>query len=282
MPDLDLTFRIAGLGVRVASAIPACAAAVADLTRLYAAASCAKADLCFDIGGSTGGIVLACNGRKLWKSHAAGEITAAFELHLYREIVAALAPRLLSLHAAAVADRGRVVLFAGPSGSGKSSLCARALLAGCAYLSDEFALVDGRGRIHPFPRPLQWDEATHPALPDERLQQAGFAASAYCFPDANGQSQTSRLWLPPRVRRRPAAIGAVVFPTYTPDLAQPDMRALARDAGLGALAKLLHHELPPADGLARMYRRIPPHTPFFTLRFADVHTAWRRLRTGLT
>lgn len=59
------------------------------------------------------------------------------------------------LHAGAVALDGRALLLPGRSGAGKSSLVAALLEAGASYLSDEYAPLDRRGRVHPCPLPLQ-------------------------------------------------------------------------------------------------------------------------------
>lgn len=48
----------------------------------------------------------------------------------------------VAVHSAAIAMRGRVLLVPGPTGVGKSSLCAAAAEAGATVLSDEYALVD--------------------------------------------------------------------------------------------------------------------------------------------
>jgi hypothetical protein len=61
---------------------------------------------------------------------------------------------LLVVHAGAVEWRGVGILVPGRSHSGKSSLTAALLEAGASYLSDEFAPIDGDGKVHPYPRHL--------------------------------------------------------------------------------------------------------------------------------
>jgi hypothetical protein len=53
-----------------------------------------------------------------------------------------------------VAWRGRAIVIPGRSFSGKSSLVAALVRAGATYYSDEYAVFDARGRVHPFPAPL--------------------------------------------------------------------------------------------------------------------------------
>jgi len=69
--------------------------------------------------------------------------------------VAALTDQAVFVHAGVVAWRGRALILPGPSNSGKSSLVASLIAAGATYYSDEYAVIDLEGRIHPFPRQLR-------------------------------------------------------------------------------------------------------------------------------
>lgn len=61
----------------------------------------------------------------------------------------------VTLHAAAVARDGELVLLAGESGAGKTTLTLALLDAGWTYLSDDLAPVSiDTGLVHPFPKPL--------------------------------------------------------------------------------------------------------------------------------
>jgi hypothetical protein len=77
-----------------------------------------------------------------------------------RQSVAAGAERLTFVHAGVVGWRGRAIVIPGRSRSGKTTLVAELLKAGALYLSDEFAVLDGRGRVHPFAKPLSIRGAT--------------------------------------------------------------------------------------------------------------------------
>jgi hypothetical protein len=61
---------------------------------------------------------------------------------------------LRAVHAGAVLVEGRALLLPGSTHAGKSSLVAELLRRGASCFSDEYALIDGSGRIHPYPRPL--------------------------------------------------------------------------------------------------------------------------------
>jgi len=71
-----------------------------------------------------------------------------------RLVVAALAQRRLFVHAAALGWRDRAILVPGRSHSGKSTLTEALVRAGATYYSDEYAVLDASGRVHPFAAPL--------------------------------------------------------------------------------------------------------------------------------
>jgi hypothetical protein len=77
----------------------------------------------------------------------------AFESDL-RLYVAERARHRVFVHAGVVAWRGRAIVIPGRSFSGKSSLVAALVRAGATYYSDEYAVFDARGRVHPFPAAL--------------------------------------------------------------------------------------------------------------------------------
>lgn len=71
-----------------------------------------------------------------------------------RSIVAVHAPGLVFIHAGAVAIDGRVLVLPGRSMTGKTTLVAALVEAGATYLSDEYAVFDAHGDVHPYPRRL--------------------------------------------------------------------------------------------------------------------------------
>lgn len=68
--------------------------------------------------------------------------------------VAEHADRRVFVHAGVVAWRGRGILIPGRSFSGKSTLVAAFVRAGARYYSDEYAVLDPLGRVHPYPKPI--------------------------------------------------------------------------------------------------------------------------------
>jgi hypothetical protein len=71
-----------------------------------------------------------------------------------RQYVAASAAHRTFVHAGVVGWRGRAILVPGRSRSGKTTLVAELVKAGATYYSDEFAVLDRRGRVHPFAKSL--------------------------------------------------------------------------------------------------------------------------------
>jgi hypothetical protein len=98
-------------------------------------------------------LALGCAGRDLCSSTSLREVLGALEWQLSL-FIAQRAPDRIFVHAGAVEWRGRALLVPGRSFSGKSTLVAALVRAGCGYLSDEYAILDSRGSCHPHPRRL--------------------------------------------------------------------------------------------------------------------------------
>jgi hypothetical protein len=91
------------------------------------------------------------------------------DVNLY---VAENAPRRCFVHAGAVGWKGRAIVIPGPSFTGKTTLVREFLLAGATYYSDEFAVLDRRGLVHPFAAPLSVrgpDPAKHEMRPADQF-----------------------------------------------------------------------------------------------------------------
>jgi len=69
-------------------------------------------------------------------------------------VVAERAPDHLFVHAGVVGWGGRAIVMPGASFAGKTTLVQAWLEAGATYYSDEFAVLDRAGKVHPFARPL--------------------------------------------------------------------------------------------------------------------------------
>lgn len=74
-----------------------------------------------------------------------------------RAALAARSSSHLLFHASAVADSGgRVLVFIGRSGMGKSTLARTLADAGWRYVTDEAVAIDAEGTVLPFPKPLSF------------------------------------------------------------------------------------------------------------------------------
>ncbi len=76
--------------------------------------------------------------------------------------VAEHARRAVFVHAGCVAAGGSAILIPGYSFSGKTTLTAALVRAGALYYSDEYAVIDHRGLVRPYPRPLSTRTGTAP------------------------------------------------------------------------------------------------------------------------
>jgi len=89
-----------------------------------------------------------------------------------RLFVAELAHDRVFVHAGVVGWQGQGIVIPGRSFSGKSTLVAELLRAGATYYSDEYAVFDKRGRVHPFLKDLEIRAA-------DDWKQTRFAAASF-------------------------------------------------------------------------------------------------------
>jgi hypothetical protein len=151
--------------------------------------------------------------------------------------LATSAPRHTFVHAGAVGWRNRAVLVPGRSRSGKTTLVAELVKAGASYYSDEFAVLDRRGRVHPFAKPLSIRE-------EGRCDAHALKRHAEELGGACG--------------RAPLDVGLVVFAAYRPRAVwQPTVLTAGR-----AILELLAHTVPA---------RLRPEASLDALRRAVAH-----------
>jgi hypothetical protein len=97
--------------------------------------------------------VLTCNGEHVFRAPDGDALADAFENHAKIEL-ALRAPHHLFVHAGVVGWRGGAIVVPGRSRSGKTTLVEALVRAGADYYSDEFAVLDERGYVHPYAIPL--------------------------------------------------------------------------------------------------------------------------------
>ncbi|MDQ6956357.1 MAG: hypothetical protein Q9M21_04100 [Mariprofundaceae bacterium] len=270
-------FCVGHIVVDIESEHPDCSRDLTAIVSLYQVTS-AEPDITFSITTHDNHIHLFINGEHQWGGNDAGEVIAGFEVFLYTHIVETLLPKLESLHAASIAIDNKVCLFAGISDAGKSSLCTKAILSGCKYLSDEFSLISEQGTITPFPRPLQWGKEEHPAFSRADMQISPLLKHAtFQFPDTQGKVIKTLLWLPQRVQNKPLPLQWVVLPRYQENSQPAELTPIRRGEALMELPQHLHHRQRPDIMLKMLNKRIPNDVLFYRLKFSDVHAAWDTL-----
>ena len=97
--------------------------------------------------------LLYANAGRLARSLTLEPVLNSLEKNL-QLVMAYMAQDFLFVHAGAVVWQGQAILIPGRSFSGKTSLVAALVKAGATYFSDEYAVLDPRGRVHPYPIPL--------------------------------------------------------------------------------------------------------------------------------
>lgn len=96
---------------------------------------------------------LFAEGEELARSHHLESVLGSFESDS-RIFIGEMTTEWVFLHAGVVDWRGRAIVIPGRSWTGKSTLVATLVRAGAAYLSDEYAVLDRLGRVHPYLKPL--------------------------------------------------------------------------------------------------------------------------------
>lgn len=97
--------------------------------------------------------ILYSNQEQLMRSRELDVLVNAFERDV-QLTVAQKARKRVFVHAGVVAWRGRAIVIPGKSFAGKSTLVRELVRAGATYYSDEFAVLDPQGNVHPFARQL--------------------------------------------------------------------------------------------------------------------------------
>ena len=131
-----------------------------------------------------------------------------------RAVLSQLTPWRTFVHAGAVGWKGRAILLPGYSGTGKTTLTAALVRAGATLFSDEFAVLDRRGRVHPYPLPLRVKRGDGPGATRVPVEELGGEAG-----------------------KRPLPVGLILASRFDPDARGPIRRL---SPGRGALVLLTH------------------------------------------
>lgn len=142
-------------GVRVAVAAPGALDDQVGAVLPPARRSCdpAGADVAFGLVDTPDGTAVAKDGELLTVGLPLDTALEVLEREVRTE-VALRAPELIFVHAGVVAHDGRGLVLPGASFAGKTTLVAALVRAGATYFSDEYAVLDREGRVHPYARRL--------------------------------------------------------------------------------------------------------------------------------
>jgi hypothetical protein len=150
------------------------------------------------------------------------------ELRLF---IAEHAPDLIFVHAGVVAVDGRAIVIPGETHSGKTSLVAALVRAGATYFSDEYAVLDSDGRVHPFAKPLSL--RTRAQQVDHPVESLGGAAGASA-----------------------ADVGLVVVSRFQPEAEWAPQRLTPGAAAMELLAHTLPAQARPAQSMQAIERAL--------------------------
>jgi len=143
------------------------------------------------------------------------------------------------VHAGAVAHGGRMMLLPGQSFAGKTTLTAALVRLGATYYSDEFAVLDEEGLVHPYAKGLSLrEESGRMQRSDTPVQRLGGTAGTEPLPVglvAITQFRRDGVWAPARLS--PGAGVLALLPHTMPARTRPQssLRALTRALSRGAV-----------------------------------------------
>jgi hypothetical protein len=154
------------------------------------------------------------------------------ELEALLDVVVAVgAPRRIFVRAAVVGWHGQAMLLCGPPASGKTTLVEALIRAGATYYSDQYAVLDTRGYVYPYPKPLTLQDGSdgpHKRCPVEMLGS--------------------------RVGTKPLPVGLVLLTQYQPGTRWRPRTLSPGQAVLGLFAHTVLARLRPKLALATLRR----------------------------
>jgi hypothetical protein len=157
--------------------------------------------------------ILYSGAARLVRAHDFDEVLRHLELDL-ELYIGDHARRRTFVHAGVVGWNGRAIVIPGRSFSGKSSLVKALVKAGADYYSDEFAVLDERGRAHPYPIPLAIRQDRDGGQPVKyRVEDLGGVVGACPLPV--GLVLFTRYVRGARFRPRPLSTGRAVLELLT-------------------------------------------------------------------
>ena len=160
------------------------------------------------------------------------QVIQAFESDL-QNFVELTARTRLFVHAGVVGWGNRAILVPGRSFSGKTTLVTAMVRAGASYYSDEYAVLDSRGRVHAFPKPPS-------------IREGDGVSSRRCALDELDGFQGTR----------PLRVGLVVMSQYKPGSRWRPRELSPGQAVLALLANTVSARLQPQLALGTLGKAV--------------------------
>jgi hypothetical protein len=205
-------------------------------------------------------------------AQAAGDSSDLLFL-LEKEITIELQRRraeLYFLHAAAIAQGGRVCLLAAESGGGKSTTTWAMLHHGFDYLTDELSAVELQSmRVFPYPHAISMKRQPPPSYPlPSSVMQLGRTM------------HVPARALPGAVVSEPRPLGAVFLLRFRPDLPAPEVRAIGPAEAAARLYVNALNALAHTDHGLDAVARIAEHVPCYTVSSAGLRETCSLIRSA--
>jgi hypothetical protein len=143
--------------------------------------------------------------------------------------VAEWARRRIFVHAGVVGWRGQAIVIPGHSLSGKSTLVAALVRAGATYYSDEYAVFDAQGCVHPYARRLS-------------LRTENFGRPVRCDPETLGGRRGAK----------PLPVGLIAVSQYQSGASWRPRQLSPGQAALALLANTVPARRRPEAALAAL------------------------------
>src|SRR5436190_6463709 len=166
-----------------------------------------------------------------------------------RAYVSLHAPERIFVHAGVVAHERTAIVIPGRSFSGKTTLVAALIAAGATYYSDEYAVLDAQGLVHPYPKPLS---IRGPATgqTDQGVESLGATAGNQPLPVRLIAITTYRPGATWRPQRQSPGAGAMALLSNTVPARERPAEAMAAVRQAAASALVLEGERGEAGEMA--------------------------------
>lgn len=184
--------------------------------------------------------------------------------------IALNAPGMIFIHAGVVVHTGRAIVLPGRTMTGKTTMVLELVRAGASYYSDEYAVINRRGLVLPYARPLSIREGATRQVEQSVERIGGVAGTeaarigAVVFASYRDGAQ----WTPAKISPGRAALGVLANAVAAIRRSEEVVRTVTRaiDGALllegkrGEAAQTTEHILAALDGRsAAHYRAAPSH-----------------------